>query len=116
LAPVGLPNKNVAFWHIGHQPLKNILSRGEPDMQGDQIGRTCSPRAIVFFGQFFNYIRILNVGANFFHQQKLCTVFFILKNWLAEIVAIFSQTHLVTLLDNKSCSPLFFSWKKIFNA
>jgi hypothetical protein len=48
-----------------------------------------SPWAIVFFGQFFNYIRILNVGANFFHQQKLCTVFFILKNWLAEIVAIF---------------------------
>jgi hypothetical protein len=63
--------------------------------QGDQIGRIFAQWAIVYFWQFIN---ITEVGSP--KEWPIFSIEYALiltKHWLGYVLAIFSQTHLVTL-------------------
>jgi hypothetical protein len=66
--------------------------------QGDQIGRIFAHWALVVFGQLFENYRSSPYFWAIFPRKKLCIDFN--KKWVwATFWAIFSQTHLVTLVS-----------------
>jgi hypothetical protein len=70
------------------------------EQQGDQIGRI-SLLGPLFFGQFLLKTKdCANFWASFFPSEKNCALILAKKGW-ATLWAIFSLTHLVTLLSSK---------------
>jgi hypothetical protein len=66
--------------------------------QGDQIGRIFAYWAVYYFWQLFdNYRRNKKIGLLFTMEQATYVLILTKKGW-ATFWAIFSQTHLVTLV------------------
>jgi hypothetical protein len=72
--------------------------------QGGQIGRIFAQWAIVYFGLFFeNYIEQPTFLGYFFQKLNLCMHYYWQKMGWATFCAMFSLTHLVTLLTGNGC-------------
>jgi hypothetical protein len=84
---------------LGHRAASSLLCRRlVANLQGDQIGRIFTQWAIVYFGLLLITEVALNFGQLFWYSNNF--VLKVTKMSLATFWAIFSQTHLVTLLHN----------------
>jgi hypothetical protein len=69
--------------------------------QGDHIGRIFADWAFVFFGQFFLFTEVAqNPGLMLYLKASYVIILKKGLGYLLYIKAIFSQTHLVTLVES----------------